>query len=359
MFAADSHQCGLFCPWSFLPPLASIVLMKADRAPASSEQNTDVNLRKTRMTSWQRRKAKAVAAGAPAATSKHNSKTAEYKELVRLCTEAKAASHKARERSRMSHSMQTSESEDDANIIGAYKAAKEALRRWREMHENCADAGSDAETARSEAVSKRPLANTTSQAAARSAESAAAAERPRKRSRVESVAAVGVPAELRWKRRSLNGPRGGADQEVVMSASTLGVSPDERRLAKKVAKKAARQQANRSARERRLKAEAAKGRCAGKGSARGECRGKGFGRGGRGGARGEGGGGYGGRGKGRSAARGGGAERDARGASGSGHGAKRPRMSADDRSWSLEAPVKRSKKAPGTSLERDMFGRYL
>ena len=331
--------------------LEHVVVMEADRAPASSEQNT-VNLKKTRMTSWQRRKAKAVAAGAPAATSKHNSKTAEYKELVRRCTEAKAASHKARERSRMSHSMQTSESEDDANIIGAYTAAKEALRRWREMHENCADAGSDAETARSEAVSKRPLANTTSQAAARSAESAAAAERPRKRSRVESVAAVGVPAELRRKRRSLNGPHGGADQEVVMSASTLGVSPDERRLAKKVAKKAARQQANRSARERRLKAEAAKGRCAGKGSARGECRGKGFGRGG---ARGEGGGGYGGRGKGRSAA----PERDARGASGSGHGAKRPRMSAEDRSWSLEAPVKRSRKAPGTSLERDMFGRYM
>ena len=324
-------------------------------APAA-EQNTDVTQKKARMTSWQRRKAKAIAAGAPAANSKHNSKTAEYKELVRRCTEAKAASHKARERSRMSHSMQTSESEDDANIIGAYTAAKEALHRWREMHENCEDAGSDAETAL-EAVSKRPLANATSQAATRPAEAAAAAERPRKRSRVESVAAVGVPAnvELRRKRVRSNEPHGGADLEVILSASTLGVQPDERRLAKKVAKKAARQQANRSARERRLKAEAAKGRCAGKGSARGECRGKGFGRGGRGGARGEGGGGYGGRAKGRSAA----PERDARGASGSGHGAKRPRMSAEDRSWSLEAPVKRSRKAPGTSLERDMFGRYM
>ena len=81
--------------------------------PQGSGPNGGMPRKKPRMTSWQRRKARA-AAGAPAKLGS----AAEYMTLVRLCTEAKAASREARERFRLSKFRQSA-SGDDAKLISA------------------------------------------------------------------------------------------------------------------------------------------------------------------------------------------------------------------------------------------------
>lgn len=155
--------------------------------------------KKRRLTSWQRRK-KEAAVAKPATEQGKRLKT-----LQAELAEAKAASQDARDRYRLHQAAE----HGDAQLVARYSEAKKAFRDFMNSR-------------KSEEVQPD-------------------ARKPKEAPQETRVTEASDAKSCRPKRQAA---AGGANCVSVFTAEALGVSPEERRLAKKAAKKAAKGQAS-------------------------------------------------------------------------------------------------------------------